>query len=402
MTEASTSDRPEGIGARLRNVRKRRGMTQAELSETSGVSAAWVKKIERDDAPGIRMETLHKLAAALGVPTSALAAESPITVPEHGDIAQWEQVRAALDHPVLPDDGQPTPEGLAGALGDAVADVIGSRYGEVRDVLPGLLRDADALVSVSADGVETKARLLRSQTRQLAAFMLGQTWQFGPASRAIGLATTDADGDLTAMAAADWQCWLLIRQGRFAEAIDLAARWADQAEPRMSSATPDELAAWGRFLIRIATAAARDNRPDEARDALRLAKMAAAGMSTDIIPRFNRWQVFGPLTVRMFEAQDALIRERPDVALRIGPKAAPRRFPLPETWHRYQLDIARAHVSLREYGDAVGVLQDVRAEAPEWLLEQHYARDILGRVIQRRRTLTPDMRELADAVRLPL
>jgi hypothetical protein len=33
--------------------------------------------------------------------------------------------------------------------------------------------------------------------------------------------------------------------------------------------------------------------------------------------------------------------------------------------------------------------------------EQRMARDILGRVVQRR-TLTPDMRELADAVRLPL
>jgi hypothetical protein len=28
--------------------------------------------------------------------------------------------------------------------------------------------------------------------------------------------------------------------------------------------------------------------------------------------------------------------------------------------------------------------------------------DILGRIVHRRRTLTPDMRELAEAIRLPL
>ncbi|SLH22259.1 Uncharacterised protein [Mycobacteroides abscessus subsp. abscessus] len=42
----------------------------------------------------------------------------------------------------------------------------------------------------------------------------------------------------------------------------------------------------------------------------------------------------------------------------------------------------------------------MRATAPEWLVQQRYARDILGAVVEGRRTLTADMRELADFIRL--
>jgi hypothetical protein len=57
---------------------------------------------------------------------------------------------------------------------------------------------------------------------------------------------------------------------------------------------------------------------------------------------------------------------------------------------------------VRQYPEAVAVLQDIRAAAPEWLAQQRYATDILTRIIGRRRSLTPEMRELARFLRLPL
>jgi hypothetical protein len=48
------------------------------------------------------------------------------------------------------------------------------------------------------------------------------------------------------------------------------------------------------------------------------------------------------------------------------------------------------------------VIQEVRQRAPEWLMQQHYARDIVTRIIARRRTLTPEMRDLADFLHLAL
>lgn len=56
---------------------------------------------------------------------------------------------------------------------------------------------------------------------------------------------------------------------------------------------------------------------------------------------------------------------------------------------------------LRQYPEAVSVLQQLRQERPEWLPRQRHASDILAKIIQRRRTLTPDMRDLASLINLP-
>ncbi|MFG2815836.1 hypothetical protein [Streptomyces sp. NPDC048410] len=46
--------------------------------------------------------------------------------------------------------------------------------------------------------------------------------------------------------------------------------------------------------------------------------------------------------------------------------------------------------------------QKIRVGSPQWLPNQQYARDVLGRVLSRRRMLTSEMRELAEMVQLPV
>ena len=53
------------IGARVREVRKRRGLTQGELARVSGVSVSLVTKLEQGWYGGMRLETVHKVAVAL-------------------------------------------------------------------------------------------------------------------------------------------------------------------------------------------------------------------------------------------------------------------------------------------------------------------------------------------------
>jgi transcriptional regulator with XRE-family HTH domain len=392
------------LGDRLRSIRKRRGLTQRELAAMSGLSKSLIEKVERGENGDIRLETARKLAAALRVATAEIMPHHDVPEDSRPETTEtWEPVRRAVtgDHGEEAPDGEPTIASIREGLDAAVADVLDNRYADVRALLPPLLRDADDLVAASVNGTRTEARHVRSQTRQLAAYMLGQTRQFSAAEGAIELAADDADEALTAMAAADWKSWILIRQGRLDDALALAARWADEAEPRVSRASADEFAAWGRFQLRVTAAAIRGNRPDEARDSLRLARIAAAGTVRDFIPSFNPWQVFGPATVAMFQAQNALIEEHPDVVLRIGQRLEGQRFPLIETWNRHRLDVAQAHVLLREHGKAVQVLADIRRTAPEWLAQQQYARDIMSRIIDRRRTLATEMRELADLMGLP-
>jgi len=69
---------------------------------------------------------------------------------------------------------------------------------------------------------------------------------------------------------------------------------------------------------------------------------------------------------------------------------------------RHHLDMANAKAALGDYGEACTSLQHVRAQAPEWLAQQRYARDILAHIISHRRTLTPGMRDLADTLNIPL
>jgi hypothetical protein len=69
-----------------------------------------------------------------------------------------------------------------------------------------------------------------------------------------------------------------------------------------------------------------------------------------------------------------------------------------------QRDLARpaAHLDLRQYSAASDVLHRLSVEAPAWLTAQPTAASLMSQIIARRRLLTPQMRELAETMRLPL
>lgn len=54
------------IGGKLRQLRERRLLTQAQLGERAGVNRDQVSRIEREEVEP-RFSTIHKLAAALEV-----------------------------------------------------------------------------------------------------------------------------------------------------------------------------------------------------------------------------------------------------------------------------------------------------------------------------------------------
>ncbi len=386
----------------MREARKRRDLTQRDLARLAGVSVSLVTKVEQGIYGAVRLETVHKLAVALRVPTSALAGgDAPAAGP--GERERWEPVRRALEGSAggeQPEE-EPTLAGALSAFGSLVPLLLAGRFAELGTMLPGLLRDADALVSAAADGRRAGARTLRAQVRQVAGSLMLHTWQFDAADRAFALAMGDAGNMLTACSVAEEQCWGLIRQGRLGDCLDLAMGWAGQAEPRMS-ASRDELAAWGRLLVRASAAAVRDNQPAEAANALRLAGMAAAGTGADFLLPYSPWHVFGPVTVSVAAAETAMISDRPAEVLAIAGQLGDSRVPVPRYAPSHRLDVAAAHAALRQDTEAIGVLTDLRRTRPEWLPQQRYATDILDKIIRRRRTLTPEMRDLAGFLRLPL
>lgn len=397
---------PEGstLGERLAAARKRRGLSQRGLAEASGLSVSLIRKLEQDDYGQVRLATAHQLARVLGVTTSALVTEPDAPVPEPRSAQQWEPVRLALEgvHGAEPPD-EPALEGLRRSFGDVLPLLLASQFDAMGAVLPGLLRDADALVSASTDGAQVEAKTVRSQIRQVAGSLMLHNWQFGTADRAFALATEDASDPLRAMSVADERGWGLIRQGKLGETMDTALALAEQNEPKMTAGR-DELAAYGKLMTRASMAAVRDNRPDEAAEMLRLARMAAAGAGPDFILPFCPWHVFGPVTISVFAAESAIIREQPEAVLSIARRLASARpaMPVPRSAPSFLLDVAHAHALLRHDDQAVAVLRQLRDERPQWFPRQRYAADILAKIIRHRRTLTAEIRELADAARVPL
>jgi hypothetical protein len=119
---------------------------------------------------------------------------------------------------------------------------------------------------------------------------------------------------------------------------------------------------------------------------IRLAKAAAAAAGDDFVPAYAPWNRSGPSLVAAAEAENAAVQNRPDTVLAIGRQLAPQA----RRYVRHRLDVAAAHAALRQYPESIDVLTQLRQIAPEWLPYQRYATDILGKIIQRRRTLTPE------------
>lgn len=382
-------DTPD-IGARLRTIRKRRGLTQPELAQAAQVSVSLVRKLEQGEKSDTRLETARKLASALRVPTSALISRPPAE-PRPAPAA-WLPLQRAVEHPAQQPDEEPTLDGVEAGVEAVRTAHFEKRLDAVATLLVPLLRDAEAL------GDDPAARAARALLLQIAGSTLTTARQFAAAETALSRALDDAPDRLRAASIVTTWVWLLLRQGRLDAASEMAVKWADDTEPRLSRATPEEIAAWGWLLLQGQAAALRDNRSGEAADMLRLARGAAVvtGGLTRGAVRLATW---GPTTVAYKAAEQGIITDRPDEVLRLAERLAGGSG---TEYHRHRLDVAQAHVRLRQYGPAVEVLQDVRAQAPEWLAEQRYARDTVASIIGRRRTLTVEMRSLADAVGVPM
>jgi len=70
------------LGARMRMLRKKRGMKQVELAKTSGVTQATICRIETGEVTQPRPEILLKIGHALGVPLDYLVDEKKSLTPD--------------------------------------------------------------------------------------------------------------------------------------------------------------------------------------------------------------------------------------------------------------------------------------------------------------------------------
>jgi hypothetical protein len=351
-----------------------------------------IRKIEQGERENTRIDTLRRLAVALECPVTTLLGPNP-EPPDSSNGQLWLPTRAAITAPPAVQTTELLAErSLDEALTAAVKLYHDNEYEQLARVLPPLITDGQAATP-----------LMRSRILQLAGSVMVQTRQLRPARVALerSLAEAEATGNvLDAASAVITLCWLMLVERQFEQVRKLATVWADRVEPRLSVATPREISTWGWLLLRGSAAAIRDNRPDEAADMMRLAHAAAIAVGRESGGYHQYWTTFGPATVAMKRVENAVVDDRPDLALRLARDVPTGLRPTSDNRNRHLLDVAAAHTELRHYDAAFEVLLQLSREARPWLVEHRMAKDLLGRIVGRRRTLTDEMRQLSDLLQL--
>ncbi|MFG1950704.1 helix-turn-helix domain-containing protein [Micromonospora sp. NPDC048830] len=402
-------------GEHLARLRRQASLTQEQLAEHSGISVEVIRKLEQGARRSARLETLHALARALGLPTTALfgdASEAAARAePDHRPLSLAEIRRAVAPvHgltgvPLIPRAAEPpAPDVLRARLHTVDRAYQANNYAHALAEMPPLLLDVRAAVDLAAADEQPAAYALLARTLHLTGNLLIQLRAGDLAQTALADALQAArrSGDqVVAATVIQGMCWLLMRQGRIAEAAELAVSTADRIEPRFSRAAPAELAAWGWLTMGAAAAYARDNRPDEAAElvdaaaaaAVRIGERDPGGEHLMMVGGFNAGRV------QMQRVENAAVGGDPARVLDLAGMVPPGPTPVGSSWQRHRLDVAWAHAQRRQYPEATAVLQELRQLAPAWLRHQRYARDIVQSIAEsRRRTMSKELAELATLV----
>lgn len=403
-----------GLADNVKKYRRTAGLSQEGLAEAADLSLSTIRKAEQGGH--VSMDTLAALAGALGVSTSALfASEAPRSVIGAEDEANRRNL-AALRRALMPPIGLASPLPAPGEAKEPTAIRQGvqeghalyqaDRYGAVAKRLPSLLHSSEAAVSAFEGEEKQRAVIARAHALLLAGKYLTQVRQYDMAyfalAEAIRLSRDTGKTQLTATGVVGL-CWLLLRQDRFDESEQLAAQTAAEVESRMSEATPAQLAVWGELWLRVAAAGRRNNRPDAAKHARRMAATAGGALEREHSKFPSHWSAFGPVTAEAKAIEDlSLARDARGVLRRAdeGPLSgkAVKHFGRLSTnnWGRHRLDVARAHVLLGSHQDAMDELVNLRQTADIWLTHQPMARRVMEDILKKRkRTLTEDMRSMA-------
>ncbi|WP_320067841.1 helix-turn-helix transcriptional regulator [Micromonospora sp. RTGN7] len=401
------------IGDRLAALRTNAPFTQEQLAERSGISVEVVRKLEQGTRKSARLETLHALARALGVATSELVgdtSEAAARAEPHSRPLSLAEIRRAVA-PVraltgatlgAPTGAPPPPGVLRARLHTIDRAYQRNDYAQALAEMPPLLLDVRAAADIATDEDQPAAYVLLARTLHLAGNLLIQLRAGDLAQTALSEALDAARrcGDqVVAATVIQGMCWLLMRQGRIAEAAELAVVTADEIEPRMRRAQPAELAAWGWVATAASAAYARDNRPDDAAELVDAAAAAAARIGERDLGPGHLIMVggFDSGRVQMQRVENAAVAGDPGRVLELSTLVPPGPSPLGSSWQRHRLDVAWAHTQLRQYGEATAVLGELRRAAPAWLRHQRYAKDIVQSIKeQRRRAASAELAELSS------
>lgn len=380
------------LADRLRRKRRESSLTQEQLAGISGVSQVMIAKIEQGRRQP-RLPVLTRLASAIDIPLSELVDKRP-RLDGHGAGASILTIRDALLSPshlsgvgLDADDAEPAPlPQLRGMVAEASRLYWSGQFANLAAVLPALIGEA-RLTAQSAGG---PASGLLALAYDLAAALMVHMGKDDlaaiSAERAITAAAETGDELLHGMLHGTY-AWVLLHQGRLAEAEQLASVTAQRIEPSFS-APADHVAVWGHLLMTALAPAAVAGRDVAPYIALASAGAQRLGRQVTIYQTS-----FGPASVHEQACHAYAVSREPAKALAAARKIGPGELS-GISYGRHLLDVAQAHADARHVRAATAVLIEARNVAPVWFRHQGVARSLVAELYEQSNRIPPALRDL--------
>ena len=390
---------PTTLGERLARLRGRR-LTQRALAEAAEVSIDVIRKLEQGQRHTATIPTLQRIARALDVDISALLTDPPKRLEspsEHaGVLATRHVLTDVADLFGMEDDDQADLMSVRSAATYAWGAYRGGRYEHLSTVLPVEIARARIAAHAAGPDEAPEAAVLAARLLQVASCTMAHWDQPDAAHIAIREAMRWAEAGpdpLLPVALRHSMAWLLLNQGRYADAHRLASTATAGIQPGGGSPLP-QWTLYGSGLITAATSAARHGNRDEGLSLLAEAEEVAAHTGA----RNDYETGFGPDQVLMQIVDVNVVTEHYGSALTAAQRM-PRDTVLPPgTRARHLSDVAVSQVRTGRVRRAEDTVWAMEALAPEWMRFQAHPRGIVREL--RERSVSPRLRELSERIGL--
>jgi transcriptional regulator with XRE-family HTH domain len=389
----------DGIGARLAEARKLRGLTQDGLALRIPCSKSLISQVERGVKPATPW-LVSALASVLHVDVPELLGQPYRGTTERADRvhASIPQIRVAMNYWDVPPDLEVTPRPpseishdveLVGRLLDKIDYIqLGAR-------LPGLIEELSAVFHDSSGAVRREAARMLVHAFVAAksvAYRLGYIDMVSVAvERATAAALETGEPELAAFMAEE-RCQIFFATGAYRTGL----KFIDQAHrdfDELTSGTETGLAITGSMHLRSAIMAARDTtRRNDCWDYLAQAREIGDRIGHDT----NHYGlIFGPSNIRIHEVATAIELEDADDALRRNEGFSPPLDLPPERSSHHYIDLARAQLLAGKQNLALDSLTMADKLSPQHTRNHPMARETIMGLIRVHYRLPEPLRVMA-------
>ncbi|MGW4124784.1 helix-turn-helix domain-containing protein [Nocardia sp. NPDC004711] len=391
------------IGQRVKEIRKRRGITQQVLADRTGLSRGAIAKYESGERPVDSRRTLLALAEALGVTLGDLTGHEhdkldPSTAGFHTAVPDLETVLWAQGN--VTDTRPPrTLDQLAADARRATKLRHDCDYATLGPMLGPMLTDAYRHVR-DADDAERAWDVLGTVAYGVASALRARGYHAlaWTAAQEVQRAAEHAGSAAPIAAAAFIRGQILLsRPGALPAALATTTGTAERIAAEVR--TVGEIETYGMLHLQgsiVAATMGGDPEPHLAEAAEQAGRLSSATVATSTA----RNESFGPANVALWRMSAAMERREPGEVLALAPTLRPVDLPNEGRKAQYFVEIGRAHAMRKDYRDSLYALLRAEHAAPQHVRTMPPVRELVGHMMRtaKRELTTGDLGKLAQRI----